>query len=350
MPDQHSLTRRRLITTAAGSLALTALPGLASANSPLPAPGVATSGTLMRDRAVRLLALFNETQRDRARFAFNSSTRQRWNFMGPWAKPGLPLEAMTSQQQEAAMDLLATALSPRGMTKAQEVMVLQDVLRELGDGPADRSQKRFSVAIFGEPSPREPWGWRFEGHHLSLSFTLAGERVVSVTPSSFSSNPNVVTSGRYRGTVALEEEVTLARQLYNDLQGRQREAALIRERAFGNILTTAGREGRFDGRREGVPLADLTQAQADLAQRLVAVYGVDHLSAPLAEEQQARLAEGDAAALHFGWAGSAQEGEMMYYRLHGDTFLIEFASLPRQPLHLHTVRHDLERNLGAHAV
>ena len=337
--QKYRWTRREVLASTAGAAAALSLsPHRACA---------ATTGAMMTERAARVLTALDDERRQAASFPFESSTRQRWNFMGPWAKPGIPLEKLTSGQKLAVLDLLSVALSPDGMRKAENIMVLQDVLRDLGDGPRDRNRDRFSIAFFGTPGAGRLWGWRFEGHHLSLSFTLLGDRVVSVTPSCFSSNPNVVESGRHRGLVALDGEVTLARSLYADLGAKTRTRALISERAFGNILSTAGREARIET-RQGVPLSELSQSQRDLFMRLVETYAVDHLAMDLAAIQRERIRNGDLMAAHFAWAGSDRAGEMMYYRLHGETFLIEFASLPNQPLHLHTVRHDLEWNLGAH--
>ena len=336
-----SLSRRRVLATGGAGFAAAAMPGVAwSAGQ--------AAGSAMTERAAAFVQLLDPGQGQAARFAFDSPVRLDWNFMGVSVKPGLPLERMNPVQKTAAMELIASGLSADGLRKAERVMVLQDVLREMGSGPADRNRERFSVAVFGEPTGTGTWGWRLEGHHLSLSYTLAGGEIVAVTPSSFSSNPNVVRSGSHSGTVALIGEDISARRLYADLGPAQRARALIREQAFGNVLTTAGRERRLEGQREGVAVADLHPAQADLLMRLVEVYAVDHLSPPLAAQQAARVRSGDRAATHFAWAGSDREGEMWYYRLHGDTFLIEFASLRGEPLHLHTIRHDLERNLGAH--
>lgn len=337
---ENSSSRREFLATSGLALAAGSLAS--------PARAAGEPGAAMTELAARFMDGLDDQARAEASFPFDGRTRRAWNFMGARAKPGLLLETMNAAQKTASMELLATALSPHGLHKAEKVMLLQDVLREMGSGPRDRSRERFAIAIFGTPSVDEPWGWRFEGHHLSLSFTLIGNEVVSVTPSSFSSNPNLVASGPHRGTLALDEEERLARLLYRDLSAANRDRALIRERAFGNILTTAGREDRLGGTPEGVAFADLHSAQRDLAMRLIDTYGVDHLNAALAEQQRTRLREGDVMAARLAWAGSNREGEMMYYRLHGETFLIEFASLRNQPLHLHTIRHDLERNLGAH--
>ncbi len=335
------LGRRGLLASA------TAMASLAVARG---ARAQARVGGEMRQRALAFLEALGTRAAGAACFGFDDGVRRRWNFMGTGAKPGLPLERMDATQKGLALDLLATGLSADGMRKAERVMVLQDVLREQGRGPSDRNRERFSFAVFGPPADDADWGWRVEGHHLSLSYTLVDDEVVSVTPSSFSSDPNVVASGSHAGLVALVEEEDLARMIYADLTPNNRRRALIAETAFGNILATARREARFGSAREGVPLAELAPAQTDLIERLIEVYAVDHLAAPLAADQRARLAAVDRAATHFAWAGSDRPGEMLYYRLHGDGFVIEFASLRNQPLHLHTVRHDLERNLGAHAL
>jgi hypothetical protein len=345
-----SASRRDLMKLAGTTLAVSAMPTLipaiARANST-----IVDTGTAMIDRANTLLALLDEAQSGTARFDVDSPTRQRWNFMGYFsAKPGLPMERMNAAQKAATLDLLATGLNRDGMQKAEDIMVLQEVLRENG-GIESQNKDRFSIAIFGNPGADNVWAWRFEGHHLSLSFTLNGTDVISVTPSSFSSNPNEVTSGPYAGLVALKGEDSYARQLYGDLTGRNRERALIREQAFGNILTRAGREDMLqDTPRQGVPLGDLTETQQQLAMRLIEVYAVDHLNDTLAMTQKTRLLDEDRGAMTFGWAGSDQVGEMRYYRLHGDHTLIEFASLNNRPMHLHTIRHDLQRNLGQHAI
>ncbi len=339
--------RRTALALTAGGAALAALPAVVR-----PAAAQAASpGALMVERARRVLGLLNEEQVETVRYGFDSATRRAWDYMIGSAIPtGLPLERMSAEQKDAAMDLLATALSPAGLVMAERIMLQQDILRdEWGKGSPSRNSERFSLTVYGEPGDG-PWGWRWEGHHLTLSLTLIGDRVVSVTPSAFASEPNTVPSGPHAGLVVLEEEETLGRRLFTDLAQPNRERTLLREASFGNVLTTAGNERRFGSERTGVPLADLPQAQADLAVRLIEVYAVDPLAAPLAGGQAARIREGDLMAARFGWAGADLDGPSIYYRLHGDTFLIEFATVRNQPQHLHTIRHDVERNLGDHAV
>lgn len=335
------LKRRMVLAGAAAATAALALPTTAQA----------VSSTSVVARAREFVALLSPAQRAVALFGFDDPVRVRWNYFGARPKPGLRLEQMRSDKQEAALGLLSELLGRDGMAKFDRVRVLQDVLAERGAGPSDRNAGRFSFALFGSPSDTDPWGLRVEGHHLSLSFTMRGNEVVSVTPSSFSSNPNAVRGGRHDGLVALRMEHEGAARLRRDLSARNAERATIAARPFRNILATAGREGRlFDAAPEGVALGDLHPAQRDLALRLVETYAVDHLVAPLAAQQAARIREGDPETIRLGWAGGTEVGQQMYYRLHGPTFVIELATNPPEPDHLHTIRHDPERHLGRHVV
>jgi len=346
-PQRPGVTRRHVLAGASALLANAALPAQARALAPARAERVV--GAQMVARAQALLRLLDGDQRTAVGFAFDSPRRQAWNFMiGSGVAPGLPLERMTADQTAAAMDLLATGLGSEGLDKARRVMLLQDVLRERGEGGADRNSARFSVAFHGTPCLDAPWSWRFEGHHLTLTFTLMGDELISLTPSSFSANPNHVTGGPHRGLVALQQEEVLGRTLISDLRGAASAHALIDRRAPGNVQALAGQLNRVAAVRLGVALADLPQAQVDLFLRIADLYAADHLVPALADQQRARLREGDLMAARFGWAGTDRPGDMLYYRLHGDNFLIEFAGLRNEPLHLHTIRHDLTRNLGRH--
>jgi hypothetical protein len=305
----------------------------------------------MRDRALTFLGSLSAGQAQSATFDFASRRRKAWNFMlGSRRAAGLALEQMTAQQKDLALDLLSTGVSALGLEKAMNIMLQQDILRdEWGKGSADRNRERFSVQIYGTPSPSGAWGWRWEGHHLSLSFTLLDDKVISTTPSAFSSEPNRVPSGPYTGLVVLKEEETLARRLFSDLKGATRRQALVWPRSPGNIRSNDGREAALAAEFAGVALGDLTPAQGDIINRLIEVYCIDVLPRPMARDQSRRLADEDNAAIRFAWGGENLDGSI-YYRLTGQNLLIEFASLVNQPLHLHAVFHDTARNHGAHLV
>ncbi len=343
------LTRRETVAGLGASLSLAAI---ASPLAASPAQADTTfPGQMMLDRTKNWLAKLNAEQNEEARFAFDSRRRATWNYMtGSSFAPGVALEKMTAEQKDLALDLLATGLSRSGLETAMNIMLQQDILRdEWGKGSPDRNRERFSLMIFGEPSETGLWGWRWEGHHLTITYTLKGTEVVAHTPKAFSSEPNTVPSGPHKGLVLLPENETLGRAIFRDLSNKNRRQALINEASLGNIKALPGREKQFS-LREGVALGDLSQPQMDMIRRLIEVYTSDHLTPAFANEQQSRMKEQDLAAARFGWAGPNVADESFYYRLHGETFLIEFATLRNQPQHQHTIVHDLQRNLGAHVI
>lgn len=310
-----------------------------------------TQGSVMREKVSALLALLDDTQRDAALFSFTDPQRRAWNFMlGARPAPGLALEKMSPTQKEAALDLLGTGTSALGFEKAQNIMLQQDILRdEWQKGAADRNRERFCVQIYGTPDASAPWSWRWEGHHLSLTFTLIKDQVISTTPSAFSSEPNTVPSGPHRGLVVLKEEETLARALYSDLGATARKAALVWSRSPGNILSTRGAENQVAAQQAGVALGDLGQTKMDMVARLIEVYTHEVLPAALAERQRRQLAQEDMASIRFAWGGADLDGSI-YYRITGKRLLIEFATLRNQPQHLHAVFHDIQQNFGQHQV
>jgi hypothetical protein len=338
------LSRRTVLAGAAAAAALPALPSIAVAQpAPLAIPGI-------RERTQILLAALPPELAAAARFDLGGETWRSWNYFGTnLVKPGARFEQMGPAEREAGTDLLYAMLSPSGFEKVDRVRALQDVLRAMGIGAADRNSDRYSFAIFNEPSPTELWGLRFEGHHLTLSLTLRGDEILSVTPSAFSCWPNDVTMGPYEGSIALAVEEGMARTLFADLSSAIQANARINGTAFRQIMAIAGRENIF-AVREGIPAADMTTAQQDLLWQIAEAYAAEHWPEPIASAQRARLREGDREAVHFAWAGDNIEDTPLYYRLHGDSFVMELATVDTAAQHLHTIYHDTERTLGLHVL
>ena len=335
-----SLDRRDVIIGGAAVLGATVVPKAFAAAGLAPADDL-----LNRTRA--FLSKLTPDQRKAASFAWDGPEWQRWNYFGGagYIKPGFRLEQMNADQKAAAWDLLATVLSPAGVQKAKTVMLLQDVLAAMGIDAGQRNSQRFSFAIFGTPAETGAWGFRLEGHHLHHSFAVRDGQIVSVTPASFSSNPNRITSGAHAGLVTLKDEEALARRLLGDLPPARAQKARIAAQPLGNILSYAGRE-RANAQKVGLAAADLTAAQQDLLWQLVETYAVEHLTPALAAAQRARVRAGDREAVHFAWYGPNTSEQAFGYRLIADGFVIEMGSVDPKALHLHTVYNDLGNVLG----
>ena len=338
-----ALDRRSVVLAGTALVGVSALPrfGVAAGDG-----GLAPAADVLAATRTFLSGLEPE-QRKAASFAWDGREWRGWNYFGSTGniKPGVRLEQMSAAQKAAAWDLLATLLSPAGREKARNVMTLQDVLAARGDGAGQRSSERFSFAVFGTPAETGTWGLRLEGHHLTQSIAMRDGRIVSITPSSFSANPNRVTSGPHAGLNTLKDEEALARRLYRDLGARLQARARISDTALNNILSYAGRE-RANAQALGLAAAELTAAQRDLLWQLIETYAVEHVSATLATAQRARIKSGDPDAVRFAWYGPNTPEKAFGYRLIGDGFVIEMASVDAEAQHLHTIYNDLENVLG----
>jgi hypothetical protein len=305
------------------------------------------SAAELTERVRRFMASLEPDKQKAASFAWNGSEWRGWNYFGfpSVIKPGLRIEQLDATQKTNAWDLLTAIYSAPGLAKAKNVMLLQDVLASRGDGAGQRSSERFSLAIFGTPAETGTWGVRFEGHHLHQSITVRDGQIASVTPSSFSSNPNRITSGQHAGLTTLKDEEALARKLIGDLAPRLQGRARLSGTPLNNILSYAGRE-RANGQKTGLPAAELASAQRDLLWQLVETYAVDHLPGPIATAQRARVRVGDQAAVHFAWYGPNTAEKAFGYRVIGDGFVIEMGAVDPAAQHLHTIYIDLANVLG----
>ncbi len=344
MPIHRTGLNRRSVMLAGSALLGTAvLPrGGAAAEA-----GLAPAADLLAATR-KFLAGLEPDKLKAASFPWGGPEWRGWNYfgVGGYIKPGLRLEQMSAAQKEAAWNLLATVFSPAGIEKTRNVMTLQDVLAASGNGTGQRSSERFSFSVFGTPAETGAWGFRLEGHHLTQSISVRDNRIVSVTPSSFSALPNRITSGKHAGLVTLKDEEALARRLMADLGAKPRVRQS--EQPLYNIMSYAGRE-RSNAQKVGVAAAELTSAQRDLLWQLIDTYSVDYLTPVLAAAQKARVRSGDQAAVHFAWYGANAPEKAFGYRLIGDGFVIEMGSVDAAAQHLHTIYNDLDNVLGRSA-
>jgi Protein of unknown function (DUF3500) len=347
MHTQNNVTRRDVLVGAsalAATMSATVSGGPALASAGLTPLAVADSLTA---HASAFLATLDEPKRQAATFSWDGPEWRDWNYFGTtgFVKPGLRFEQMTAVQADAAWTMLSDVLSPAGIEKARRVMLLQDILSAAGNGTGARSSKRFSMSIFGQPAPTGNWAMRLEGHHLSLSCSVADGQIVSVTPAAFAANPNRVTKGAHAGLNTLQGEEQIARRLQADLSPKFKAYAQISENPLRNILSSSGRE-RAHAEKLGLAVADMTQGQRDLLGQLIETFAVTPYAAPLVSAQQARLRQGDPAATHFVWYGPNQAEQSFGYRVIADSFVIELACVDRAAQHIHPIYHDLSNTLG----
>jgi len=296
------------------------------------------------DAATRFLVSLDDAQRQKAMIAFESGNRLDWHYI-PRSRSGLALGEMRADQADAARALFATVLSQRGLDLLDGVRLLEGVLRE--QQGSFRDPTRYYVSVFGTPG-RFPWGWRFEGHHLSLNVALPAAGHVAVTPFFTGAHPATVREGPHRGFRLLGPSEDLARQIMASLTDRQRQAAIIANRSFGEIVASPQRE-RDLGNPRGLPLGEMTGAQRTLVEALMDRF-LGTLAADLLAQQKQRVLEQGLAAFRFAWAGSLTPGDAHYFRVHGPATLIEHDNTQNGANHVHAVWRDLTADFGGDAL
>lgn len=295
--------------------------------------------------ANRFMAVLSPEQKAKATFEFADAERLNWHFV-PRQRKGLPLGEMTPDQQHLARALLASGLSHRGYLQASTIMALEAVLQDIekGSGPL-RDPSRYFVSIFAQPALDHVWGWRVEGHHLAINFTLTGCDGISATPSMFGSNPAEVREGPLTGNRVLALEEDLARSLLESLTEEQRAIAIFDTRAPRDVILGPGREVELL-EPHGLAAHAMTPVQRQALATLVRSYLLRYRP-EVAEVEFSRIEAVGLARIHFGWAGGAQPGEGHYYRVQGPTFILEYDNTQNQANHIHSTWRDYSNDFGA---
>jgi len=324
-----------------GSLAAAVL----AAARPAVAAQVADSArAAMARAAAAFLAALESGQRRAAVFPFAQDERKNWHYV-PRSRSGVAFKEMSAAGRTAAHELIKVSLSGVGYAKAVNVMRLEEVLRQLETfGGLLRDPEKYYVSVFGAPDAAAPWGWRLEGHHLSLNFTLAPGRAVSVTPAFFGANPAEVPSGPQRGLRTLADEQDLAFALVRGVDPSLRPRLVIAAESPGDIVTGPGRADSLKT-PAGVPLGELGAEQRALALRLVETYA-RNMRADIADDELRRMREAGVENVRFAWTGPIDPRQPHYYRLHGPTLLIEYDNSQNRANHVHSVWHDPRNDFG----
>ncbi len=299
----------------------------------------------MADYAMRFWASLTPEQQARAGFDFKDEQRFDWHFI-PRERKGLPWKDMTPPQKDLGHAFLSSGLSQRGYAAAVSIMSLDQVLKELEAGKKGpvRDPDNYYFSIFGKPGPSETWGWRVEGHHLALNFTIAGGKAVAGGPIFFGTNPAEVLEGPRKGLRVLSVEEDMGRTLVKSLTEAQRKTAIIMAEAPKEVITGNSRKAA-PGDPKGVPFGEMSSGSKQTLQTLVKWYA-NRLRPELAEIDLKQIEQAGWEKVYFSWAGGIEPGVGHYYRLHGPTFLVEFDDTQNNANHIHTVWRDAANDFG----
>jgi len=299
---------------------------------------------VMSNAANALLSTFSADQKAKAVFSFNDEERLNWHFI-PRERKGLSYKLMTHEQRPLALALLNSSLSQQGFIKTTSIMSLEEILRiqEKSTPPGRRDPENYFFSIFGEPSETGTWGFRFEGHHVAMNFTIVGGKVAS-SPMFFGTNPAEVKDGPRKGLRVLGHEEDLARELVKSLTPEQRKVAVLSDVALKDIITMASRKAALDGQPSGLSASKLNAKQRVLLQNLLEEYAnnVPEQGAAARREQIKKAG----ANMNFAWTGGLERGEGHYYRVQAPAFLVEYDNTQNNNNHVHAVWRDFTGDFG----
>jgi len=303
--------------------------------------------------ASRVENLVRYSRQDLLSLSLHDEARRDWVYW-PRERVGLPLQLMSAEQRVMVQDLLTSILSASGYLKVVHIMQLEQILAVLEDLGLPRGVHHYVIALFGRPSMVEPWAWRFEGHHVSLSVTVSPDGV-RVTPSFLGADPAETITGPLAGFRPLHAEEDLGRQLIRSMSQTQQAQAILSAVAPQDIFSTNLDMGRsrnkdrsiWDDWRntlkpEGISVSSLGQGQQKLVRRILE----EVVTRYRPEISMAYLESVNLKKLSFAWMGSLEKRSPHYYRIQGVDFVFEYDNVQDGGNHIHSVWRSLTGDFG----
>jgi len=312
---------------------------------PIQSTGVSTEP--VRNAAERFLASLTGGQRARTMFPIDDPEWRKWMNQHFYVRQGVSLKEMTETQREAAFGLIAASLSARGMRLTRDIMRLNETLAELTNDHEFLGEQLYFFTVMGRPSASEPWGWQLDGHHAIVNYFVLGDQVV-MTPYFAGSEPVVAESGKYKGTVVLQDEQNKGLAMLHALTDQERKKAVLSFSKTGNNNLTEAFKDNVVLDYAGVRASDLAASRRRQLVELADLY-ISNMDDGHARIKM-REVEAHLDNTWFAWIGGTETGGVFYYRIHSPVVLIEFdhqrpanlarfAADPKQPTpkHIHVV-------------
>ena len=313
---------------------------------------------------------------------------------------GLKMSALNSTQKIALNNLLMKSFSGSGYSRAIQTMNREWLVEEMENAyraepqeyptvgsplvpewtpPPKRAAPDYYIAFFGQPASMNPWGLRFEGHHLSLNLTFGGEgsqHRVGTSPMFFGSSPMIVPASpktaeghtnpyprwhQEEGQQSLNREAWLARSFLNALDTSTLKPG--KWSALPDVILAGGTDVPLDAssylkdEKVGIAVANLSLLQQDLLYE----FALEFLQLQASQNIDVNDFKANLANSRVWWFGNKEDDQgTLYFRLQSDRYLIELlqsntfgVSSEVESNHVHAsfrnLTNDWDHNsLGAH--
>lgn len=285
-------------------------------------------------------------------FAYDTTERQKWFFV-PIERKGLPLMDMNEAQAKAAIDLVKATVSESAGKTAIAIMQLEIILKQIEKLPAENLRRhpgKFYFSVFGTPDRQKRWGWRIEGHHISLNFSSETGKIISGTPLFLGSNPAIVPEGYPEaGKQLIKQEELLGLDLLHSFSDEQLKKVVVSDKSpFEMFSGNLDHYTRSDTLKNGLRFAEMTKIQQQKLMELISLY-VQRYPFGFADDFMKKIEKAGIDNLVFTWLG-AREAKIgnggHYYRIQNAVLFIEYDNTQSNANHVHTVVRDLTNDFG----
>lgn len=317
----------------------------------------------IKDAASSFIQTLDPLQKRSVLLQFGDTARVRWNNLpiGLRARAGISIGNMTEAQRRLVHRILSATLSSQGYLKATGIMHLDNLLNLQTDSNFARKRindqvkkmmtdlkfghSNYFFAIFGNPSDIS-WGYKLEGHHLSVNISFTGEKV-SVTPWFIGTDPAEMDITEYAGWRVLGKEEDLGLRLIKMLSASQQKKATRNTDPPRDIITAA-ESGKRLVDNWGIKANELDKKQKEVLLVIIREY-VFNMEYEKAMIEYDKIIKAGVDNIYIGWIGPYEEFKDHYFILNGPTFLIEFdnAGGPRRDgNHIHTIWREKGNEYG----
>ncbi|MBS1608511.1 MAG: DUF3500 domain-containing protein [Bacteroidetes bacterium] len=318
----------------------------------------------IRQAAQTFIDSLTPLQKKRALLDFTDTSRVKWNNLpvGLRARAGINIGNLSDNQRKLVHRMLSASLSSQGYLKATSIMHLDNLLNMYVDTLHQRkemdddmyqfmrdlkwSHQNYYIAFFGNPQTDANWGYKIEGHHLSLNFTFNNQQL-SVTPMFVGTDPAEYPILEYAGWRVLSKEEDYGLKLIKTMTAAQQKKATMSNEVPGDIITAAESGKRLID-NWGIKGTELTKPQQEILKYIIREF-VFNLEYEKAVKEYDKILKAGIQNVYFGWIGTYEEKEPHYYVVNGPTFLIEFDNNggPRRAAnHIHAIWREKGNEYG----
>ena len=280
---------------------------------------------------------------------FSDTQRVNWDFVPKTDRTGITLHTLSQDQLDRFHRLVVATAGETTLEKMKSASWLEGILRGVEGRPENdthRDPKKYFIQLFGINQMDKVWGWKYEGHHICLNYVIKDDKVVSASPSIYSSNPAIVLAGPDQGKQILKKETMLAADLLSSLSPDQKTKAIISAETPKEIYSYKERKSTVNT-PGGIFYSQLNGAQQNKLKELVTFY-ISRASKFFVKDMLDRIEKDGWKNVRFSWAGSedVSVNHTNYYSVQSPEFLIEYDNYQNNGNHVHSIFRDVKNDFG----